>query len=131
MSKASEEENILPSERFQNIILKDYSSRDEKDRFYKRFIDDMIAATSCTKQEASEFVDWLNTLNPNLNFTFEWSDESINYLDVTLVMQDGKLETDRHVKPTNPQLFLHFSSNHPHSVFQAIVYGQGITVRTI
>ena len=35
------------------------------------------------------------------------------------------------MKPTNPQLFLHFSSNHPHSVFQAIVYGQAITVKTI
>ena len=91
-----EEETIFPSERFQNIVLKDNSSMDVKDRFYKRFIDDMIAATNCTQQEANNFVDWLNTLNPSLNFTFEWSNESINYLDVTLVMKDGKLETDRH-----------------------------------
>ena len=41
------------------------------------------------------------------------------------------METDRHVKPTNPQLFLHYTSNHPQSVFKAIVYGQAITVRTI
>jgi hypothetical protein len=98
-----------------------------------------------------------------LQFTFEWSDEKISYLDVTLVMEGGeletdrhvkletdrhvkletdrhvkletdrhvKLETDRHVKPTNPQLFLQYSSNHPRSVFKAIVYGQAITVRTI
>ena len=106
------------TKKFQNIILKDHSSRDEKDRFYKRFIDDKIAATNWIQQEAKYFVEWLNTLNPSLNFTFEWSAESINYLDVTLVMKDEKLETDRHVKPTNPHLFLHFSSNHPHSVFQ-------------
>merc|ERR1719187_1971293 len=36
-----------------------------------------------------------------------------------------QLETDRHIKPTNPQLFLHYTSNHPKSVFKAIVYGQG------
>ena len=112
-------------------IEHDTSNNDDKERFYKRFIDDMIAATCCTGQEAKDFVDWLNTLDQNLTFTYEWSDEKINFLDITLVIEDGKLETDRHVKPTNPQLFLHYSSNHPQSVFKAIVYGQAITVRTI
>ena len=91
----------------------------------------MIAATCCTGQEAKDFVDWLNTLDQNLTFTYEWSDKKINFLDVTLVIEDGKLETDRHVKPINPQLFLHYSSNHPQSVFKPIVNGQAITVRTI
>ena len=126
-----EEDTILSAQNFKDIVLNDESTNDDKDRFYKRFIDDMIAATSCSKEQAEEFVDWLNTLNPSLKFTHEWSDKRINYLDVTLVMQDGKLETDRHVKPTNPQLFLHFTSNHPYSVFKSIVYGQAITVRTI
>ena len=38
---------------------------------------------------------------------------------------------DRHIKPTNPQLYLHHSSNHPPQVFKAIVYGQAVTVKTI
>ena len=126
-----EEYLILPSEEFQNIVLNDNTTGDNKNRFYARFIDDMIAATNCTGDEARQFVDWMNTLNPNLKSTMEWSSEKINCLDVTLVMEDGKLETDRHVKPTNPQLFLHYTSNHPQSVFKAIVYGQAITVRTI
>ena len=63
-----EEETIFPSERFQNIVLKDNSSMDEKDRFYKRFIDNMIQATNNTQQKANNFVDWLNTLNPSLDF---------------------------------------------------------------
>ena len=91
----------------------------------------MILAVNCTGQQAKNFVSWLDTLYPSLKFTFEWSNEGINFLDVTLSMEDGKLETDRHVKPTNPQLFLHYTSNHPQSVFKAIAYGQAITVRTI
>ena len=126
-----EEDNILPSQQFKEIVLDDTSSQDEKDRFYKRFIDDMILAVNCTGQQARNFVSWLDTLDPSLKFTFEWSNERINFLDVTLSMEDCKLETDRHVKPTNPQLFLHYTSNHPQSVFKAIVYGQAITVRTI
>ena len=46
-------------------------------------------------------------------------------------MADGKLDTDRHIKPTNPQLYLHHTSNHPPQVFKSIVYGQAVTVKTI
>ena len=56
----------------------------------------------------------------------------MNFLDVKLmVTEDGKLETDRFVKPTNPQLFLHYKSNHPKSCFKGILYGQALTVKTI
>ena len=41
------------------------------------------------------------------------------------------METDRHIIPTNPQLFLHYTSNHPKSVFKAIVYGQALNVKLI
>ena len=126
-----EEDLIFPSESFQSLVMDDSSSIDPKERFFKRFIDDMFAATNGTEQQAQQFVDWMNTLWPGLAFTFEWSNREITFLDVKLIMDGGKLETDRFVKPTNPQLFLHYSSNHPSSVFKSIVYGQGITVRVI
>ena len=53
---------------------------------------------------------------------YEWLDKKIKFLDVTLVSSINEI---------NSQLFLHYSSNHPSSVFKAIVYGQAITVRTI
>ncbi len=126
-----EEETIFPSSHFQNIVLDDLSSHDPKERQYKRFIDDMIAATQCTREESAQFVTWLNTLRPELGFTYEWSDKQITFLDVTMIVEDGRIETDRHIKPTNPQLFLHYTSNHPSSVFKSIIYGQAITVKMI
>ena len=103
--------------------MKDKRTLDESDRFFKRFIDDMLALLEGTQEEAENFVKWLNTLWPGLQFTYEWSNKEITFLDVRLVLEEGVLETDRHIKPTNPQLFLHFTSNHPSSVFKAIVYG--------
>ena len=97
----------------------------------KRFIDDMIAAFIGTRQEAVQFVECMNTLWEGLKFTFEWSSTEINFLDVKLLVTEGRLETDRFVKPTNPQLFLHYKSNHPRNCFKAIVYGQALTVKTI
>ena len=84
-----------------------------------------------TREDAEVFVNWMNTLWPGIEFTFEWSDSELTYLDVTLIMTDGRLETIRHIKPTNPQLYLHHTSNHPPQVFKAIIYGQAITVKTI
>ena len=52
-------------------------------------------------------------------------------MDVTAKIVDGKIQTDLHIKPTNPQLYLHFKSNHPPHVFNAIPYGQAIRVQTI
>ena len=106
-----EEELIFPDEKFQNLILDDTSSDDPKERFFKRFIDDMFAAVEGTEQEAKGFIEWMNTLWPGLSFTFDWSNKVITFLDVKLTMEDGKLETNRFVKPTNPQLFLHHSSS--------------------
>ena len=67
-----------------------------------------------TEEEAVEFVAWMNTLWPGLKFTFDWSNKELTYLDVKLIItEEGKLETDRLIKPTNTQLFLHYQSNHP------------------
>jgi hypothetical protein len=52
-----EEEAIFTADIFKNKVLKDTSNNDEKSRFYKRFIDDMIAAFLGTEQEAKDFVD--------------------------------------------------------------------------
>ena len=66
------------------------TSQEDCDRFYTRFIDDKLAAFLGTKDEANEFVTWLNTLWPGLQFTFEWSDQSIKFLNVEiLITQDG------------------------------------------
>ena len=127
-----EEEHIFTTDVFKDKVLNDLSSQDEKDRFYKRFIDDMIAAFLGDAQDAEHFVRWMNTLWPGLKFTYNWSNKELTYLDVNLIMTEGgNLETDRFIKPTNPQLFLHYNSNHPRQVFKAIVYGQAITVKKI
>ena len=118
-------------ESFKTKVLKDKTNDDDKARFYKRFIDDMLAAFMGTEQEANGFVEWMNTLWPGVKFTYDWSNKELTYLDVNLIMAETSFETDRYIKPTNPQLFLHYESNHPKQVFKAIVYGQAITVKTI
>ena len=97
-----EEDIKFPAELFRGLVIKDKGSADESDRFYKRFIDDMMALSNGTADDAKEFVGWLNTLWPGLQCTYEWSNQEITFLDVRLVIENGKLETDRYIKTTNP-----------------------------
>ena len=47
-----EEESIYPSQKFKSLILNDKENDCEEDRFWKRFIDDIVAATQSSREEA-------------------------------------------------------------------------------
>ena len=126
-----EEEKIMPAEVFQELVLDNTENDDPTDRWFRRFIDELFLIFLGNEQKAKEFVDWLNGLEEGISFTFEWSDKQINYLDVELIVEDGKVKTNLHIKPTNPQLYLRYESNHPPHVLKAIPYGQAIRIKTI
>ena len=52
-----EEDLIFPAERFKNLVLDDQSNDDPKERFFRRFIDNMFTATVGTEQQTKKFVD--------------------------------------------------------------------------
>ena len=126
-----EEEKIYPSEQFQKYVLKDLSDDDETHRWFKRFIDDQIAACAITVEEAKTFVDWLNTLWPGIKFTYTREDKVAEFLDLKIIIEGNKIKTDLFIKETNKQLFLDYRSNHPPSVFKSIVYSQALRVNLL
>ena len=73
----------------------------------------------------------MNTLWPGLEFTYEWSNKTIKFLNVEILITKEGLETNLYVKPTNPQLYLHYTSAHPPHVFKAIIYGQALNIKMI
>jgi hypothetical protein len=71
----------------------------------------------------------MNQIHPILKFTFEASDTSINYLDLTIFKgtrfnETGILDTKVYTKPTETYQYLHKTSSHPPHVFKALVYGE-------
>ena len=47
---------------------------------------------------------------------------------MTIMIRNGRLETELYVKPTNLQLFLDYNSNHPTPCKDGIVYCQALRV---
>ena len=82
-----------------------------------RYIDDIFL--SWTHGEES-----LNDFNQYIKFTYEYSAKNIPFLDLKVVLKDGKITTDLHVKPTDRHQYLNFLSAHPNHTKGSLVFSQ-------
>ena len=84
---------------------------------------------SGSKQECQQLVDWLNNLMPGvIKFKFDFSMDKIEFLDLVIYMEDGRIKTNLFVKPTNKQLYLDYNSNHPNHCKDSIPYSQALRI---
>ena len=72
-----------------------------------------------------------NNFNSNINFTYEFSEAMINFLDLNVKFFNGKLQTSLYVKPTDWHRYLHFQSSHPKYTKMSIVYSQTLRVSRV
>jgi hypothetical protein len=108
-----------------------WSVRDLLD-FFKRYIDDVLSLFR--GNQAKWFINIMNSICPGVvEFTFEFSENSIIFLNTRLILNrdEKQIDVDYHVKPTNKQLFLHYRSCHPEHVFRATVYSQALLGKTV
>ena len=52
----------------------------------------------------------------------------VEFLDLQIMIENSKLETNLFIKPSNKQLYLDFLSNHPKPCKEGIVYGQALQI---
>ena len=74
-------------------------------KLYIRFVDDILAIFK-SHDEAEHFFKDLNSKDNDIKFTKEESDHnSLNFLDMTVSLLNGRLETNWHLKTTNTGLY--------------------------
>ena len=49
-------------------------------------------------------------------------------LDLQIMIEEKKLETNMFIKPSNQQLYLDFLSHHPNSCKEGVVFGQALQI---
>ena len=52
----------------------------------------------------------------------------VEFLDLQIMIEDKKLETNMFIKPSNQQLYLDFFSNHPNPCKEGVVFGQALQI---
>ena len=63
-----------------------------------------------------------------MKFTYETSQNSVNFFDINVSLKDGAIFTDLHIKPTDGHQFLHHKSSHPNHIKNSIPYSQALRI---
>ena len=113
-----EERHILP--RIRELVL-----------LYVRFIDDIFFLWKGTEEKLLQFFEELNSVHPTIKFDYNYSRTSINFLDTSISVTDGRLTTTVFTKPTDRKAYLHSKSYHPRSTKEAISFSQATRLRRI
>ena len=78
-----------------------------------------------------EFLKNINNFHDTIKFTFDWSRDCINYLDVQVINKGGVIETDLYTKPTDKHQYLYHTSSHPKGCKHSIPYSQALRLKRI
>ena len=70
-------------------------------------------------------------MHPTIKFTADWSQISINFLDVMVSIAEGVIETDLYVKPTDSHQYHLSSSCHPFYCKKGIPDSQALRLNRI
>ena len=80
---------------------------------WNRFLDDCETLLEENKINPNDLLSILNSINPSIQFTMEYSNDAIPFLDVLIKRNKDDIWMDIYYKPTDTYRCLPFSSNHP------------------
>ena len=96
-----------------------------------RFIDDIFFVWTHGEEKLNDFLSCLNEFHPNLNFTYEYSTDQINFLDVIVKKEKDEFVIDLYCKATHCHQYLHYDSCHPDHMKKSSIYIQGLRIKRL
>ena len=99
-----------------------------------RYLDDIFFIWPHGEEKHAEFLEMAN--RNQYGMVFETSQESISnksvpFLDIKVILKNGKIKTDLHQKPTDKHQYLNFSSSHPYKQKANLPYTLALRIRRI
>ena len=91
-------------------------------QFWGRFRDDIYMPWTRTEEELLEFKEWMNSIHPSLKFTFDYSKEGIEFLDLYVYSNNNKIQTKLYSKTSDTHSYLVPTSCHKDHVIRNIPY---------
>ena len=96
---------------------------------WKRYIDDILCIWPGTQSEVQSFINYLNSAHDTIKFTHECSDNSVDFLDITIYKgnrfrNSQLLDVKPFFKKTNKFQYLEYSSSHPKQTFKSLIKGE-------
>ena len=107
------------------------SSYKYKPLAYFRYIDDIFMIWTEGEETLNEFSTHCNNQNKHIQFEQTISKNSIPFLDVSVILENGKLTTDLYSKPTDKHQYLYSTSCHPKHTKTSLPYCLALRLRRI
>ena len=79
---------------------------------WNRFLDDCYTVLRSSQISPEEFLLTLNSINPSIKFTMEYSKDQIPCLDILIKRNKNSIWMDLYHKPTDTQSCLPFTCSH-------------------
>ena len=98
-------------------------------QLHKRYINDIVGAASCRRDELDDFINFVSNVHPVLQFTSTITETELPFLDINLRISEDRIQTSAFYKKTDTHNYLHFSSFHPDHCKRAIPYSQFLRLR--
>ncbi|XP_070189013.1 uncharacterized protein [Littorina saxatilis] len=98
---------------------------------WRRYIDDIFMLWTGTDDDLDTFLKHINSLHPTIKFTHHSSLERVSFLDISVSLKDGYLQTDLYSKPTDSHAYLCQNSCHPAHVKRNLPYSQFLRLRRL
>ena len=85
-----------------------------------------------SEDRLKDFLAYIHTVNPAIQFTHVHSFKSVNFLDVLVTLtNDGTISNDLYTKPADTYQSLHMNSCHPNHAKKAIAFLQATRILRI
>ena len=117
---------------FMSVFIRKFLNTQKiKPLLIKRYIDDILFIWTNSLEELIEFLSDLNKFHPSIHFTHQYSSTSIDFLEITIFKGTGfdytnLLDIKTYKKSHNLYQYLHYTSEHPRSVFKGLIRGECI-----
>lgn len=122
---------------FANLFMTEYEQRiinlyQVNIKIWKRYLDDIFFIFVGKHTQLQGLQRLANEIHPTIKLTFECSNQSVNFLDMTIFKtKQGLLSTDLYRKPTDKHLILHHNSHHPQHIKRNIILGEAYRYKRI
>ena len=98
---------------------------------WQRYIDDIFFVWIHVESELSKFLERLNSFDRHLKIILEYTKEEINYLDVTLKLNNNQFNTDLYYKTTGSHQYLPYNSCKLEQMNKSRTDSQGFRIKRL
>ena len=93
-----------------------------------RYIDDIFFIWIYDEENLRKFMAKFNLFSDGIKFTYEYNKDTASFLDLKVILSNGKLITSLYSKPTGCHQYLYYESFHPEYTERSILYTQALRI---